>query len=278
MHKYNTKEHCEENWYWYLTGENKNGFSPDYEQAVRFYRFISSPIPGEPRCFECNRPLSGFGGWLLKAHPSSFSPRLCQTCEQTIREQEAGAEVVVSLLFADVRGSTSLAEKYPTTEFKELIKRFYQTTSQVLIAHNAMVNRLMGDQVIGLFAPRFAGSDHAKAAIRTALDLLRATGHSEPQGPWIPVGIGVHTGLAYVGAVGTRDGVNEITVLGSAPNLAARLSSQAADGEILVSEAAARSGSLMLENTERRELTLKGIDNPVGTFLIRLGNAKIEKT
>ncbi|HTY62033.1 MAG TPA: adenylate/guanylate cyclase domain-containing protein [Acidobacteriota bacterium] len=278
MHKHNSKEQYEENWYWYLTGENKNGFSPEYERAVKLYRLISSPFPGQPRCFECNRPLSGFGGWLLRTHPSSFSPRLCHTCEQAIREEEAGAEVVVSLLFADVRGSTSLAERYSTTEFKELIKRFYQTTSQVLIAHNAMVNRLMGDQVIGLFAPRFAGSDHAKVAIDVALELLQATGHSEPQGPWIPVGIGIHTGQAYVGAVGTKNGVNEITVLGSAPNLAARLSSQAAEGEILVSEAAASSAGLVLENTERRELALKGIDNPVDTCVLRLGNAKIETT
>ena len=136
----------------------------------------------------------------------------------------------------------------------------------------------MGDQVIGLFAPRFAGSDHANVAIRVALEILRATGHSDSQGPWIPVGIGIHTGLAYVGAVGTKNGVNEITVLGSAPNLAARLSSHAADGEILVSEAAASSAGLVLENTERRVLELKGIDNPVDTCVLRLGNAKIETT
>jgi len=137
------RNNYEENWYWYLTGENRDGFSPQYQLAVKFFHLISSPFPGKPRCFEFNRPLSGLGSWLLRTHPSSFSPRLCHSCEQAIREEEAGAEVVLSLLFADVRGSTSLAEKYSSTEFKQLIQRFYQAASQVLIAHNAMVNRLM---------------------------------------------------------------------------------------------------------------------------------------
>jgi len=78
-------------------------------------------------------------------------------------------------------------------------------------------------------------------------------GHGDPQGPWIPVGIGNHTGLALVVAVGIKEGVNEIAVLGKAPNLAARLSSQAAAGEILVSEAAAASAGLKAENIEHRQ-------------------------
>ncbi|MEP7356949.1 MAG: adenylate/guanylate cyclase domain-containing protein, partial [Anaerolineales bacterium] len=72
------------------------------------------------------------------------------------------------------------------------------------------------------------------------------------------MGIGLHTGLAWVAAVGSKAGVNEIAVLGSEPNLAARLASQAGAGEILLSEAAAASAGLAGERLERRELTLKG--------------------
>jgi adenylate cyclase len=174
------------------------------------------------------------------------------------------------MLFADVRGSTTLAEAVPTLEFQKLIQRFYRATSEVLVAHNAMVNRLMGDQVIGLFVPRFAGSGHAKVAIHAAQELLRATGHEDPHGAWIPVGAGVHTGMAYVGAVGSKEGVNEIAVLGSAANLAARLSSQAADGEVIVSEAAAASAGLEGEGVENRSLELKGISQPVPVRVMRV--------
>ncbi len=144
----------------------------------------------------------------------------------------------LTLLFADVRDSTALAERIGTARFQEIIRRFYKATSKVLINHTAMVNRLMGDQVSALFVPRFAGQEHASVAIHAARELLQVTGHNDPAGPWIPVGIGIHTGLAYVGLVGSKDEVNEIAVLGSAANLAARLSSQAAAGEVLVSNAA----------------------------------------
>ena len=179
-------------------------------------------FPGRPRCFECDIPMAGLAGILLRpwgSHPSSFNSRFCSHCETFARSREAGAEVELTLLFADIRDSTRLAEEVGTSQFKDLIKRFYKVTSDVLIQHNAMVNHLMGDQVIGLFVPRFSGTEHAKVAIQAARDMLRVTGHEQPGGPWVSVGIGIHTGLAYVGMVGSSKGVNEIAVLGSAANL-----------------------------------------------------------
>ena len=132
----------------------------------------------------------------------------------------------------------------------------------MLIQHNAMVNRLMGDQVSALFVPRFAGKDHAKVAIQAARDLLRATGHEGPGNPWVSVGVGIHTGLAYVGTVGSKEGVNEIAVLGSAANLAARLSSRAAAGEVLISDEASRAAGLDTSEMTSRMLDLKGISQP----------------
>jgi class 3 adenylate cyclase len=76
--------------------------------------------------------------------------------------------------------------------------------------------------------------------------------------------------MAYVGAVGSKEGVNEIAVLGSAANLAARLSSQAADGEVIVSEAAAASAGLEGEGVENRSLELKGISQPVPVRVMRV--------
>ena len=188
------------------------------------------------------------------------------------RSVEAGAEVDATLLFADIRDSTPLAEKIGISKFKAVIQEFYKTTSHVLIEHLAMVNRLMGDQVSAVFVPRFAGKDHAKIAIHAAQDLLRVTGHADPKGPWIPVGVGVHTGLAYVGAVGSKEGVNEIAVLGSSANLTARLSSQAKSGEILLSEDAAKSAELDTHSLENRVLDLKGISQPVPVTVLQLNS------
>ena len=253
-------------WYWYLTGEKRGALPEEYERTLEAQRKVYKLLPGDPRCYECDIPMAGLAGLLLRplgSHPSSFSPRFCSKCEHFARSKEAEAEVDLTLLFADVRGSTPLAEKVSTSKFKELIKRFYKATSEVLVEHNAMVNRLMGDQVSALFVPRFAGADHAKVAIQAARELLRATGHKDPGGPWLPVGVGVHTGPAYVGVVGSKDGVNEIAVLGSTVNLAARLSSQASTGEVLISETAVKSAGLDTKGMMSRVLNLKGILEPI---------------
>ena len=253
-------------WYWYLTGKKLASFPEAYERAFDAYRKVYRLFPGHPRCFECDIPMAGLAGILLRpwgSHPSSFNSRFCSHCETFARSREAGAEVELTLLFADIRDSTRLAEEVGTSRFKDLIKRFYKVTSDVLIQHNAMVNHLMGDQVIGLFVPRFSGTDHARVAIQAAQDLLRVTGHEQPGGPWVPVGIGIHTGLAYVGMVGSSKGVNEIAVLGSAANLTARLSSHALTGEVLLSAETSKAANLDTTGLKSRLLELKGISNPV---------------
>jgi adenylate cyclase len=273
------KELSDEIWYWYLIGENKVGFPKSFSRMLRNMQVVYNLLPGTPRCIECNVPLGGAGtlvaGPILGLRPSMLTPRLCDGCEKHILENDGGAEVELTLLFADIRGSTIMSEQKAALEYKDFIGRFYKTASQVLIEHNALVSRLMGDQVIGLFAPRFAGSKHSGVAIETALEILRATGHSDPQGPWAPVGVGIHTGRAYVGAVGSRDGVREIAVLGSAANLTARLSSKAAQGEVLISEEAAASANLADRTLEKRRLKLKGINKPATVRVMQVSAGKL---
>jgi len=257
------KEFADEIWYWYLTGEWR---VPPPKEIVRMLdrkRKAYGFLPSDPHCLECGKPMAGFGGFILRSGPATFSSRFCGECEQFARKYESGAEVNLTMVFADIRGSTPLAEVTPTRDYKTLIQRFYKETSHVLVHHNSMVNRLMGDQVSALFVPRFSGKEHARAAIEAAQDVLRVTGHGRPEGPWIPVGVGVHTGMAYVGAVGSADGVNEIAVLGSAANLCARLSSSAAAGEILISEDSVSSAGWQADDQERRVLELKGISEKV---------------
>jgi len=271
------KELNDEMWYWYLTGNNKRGFPIEFTRILNRIHLVHRSLPGSPRCLECLVPLSGLGAAIVSifgTRPSMLTPRLCNSCEKMILSTESGAEAEISMLFADMRGSTSLAQQMPTAEYKELIQRFYKTAAGILIEHNALVNRLVGDQVIGLFPPRFSGTDHASVAIHAALDILRATGHADPEGPWAPVGIGVHTDAAYVGAVGSSEGVNEIAVLGNAANLAARLSSKAAKGEVLISPDAAAHAHLHDKTLEKRRLKLKGISKVVPVQVMQVAPEK----
>jgi adenylate cyclase len=152
--------------------------------------------------------------------------------------------------------------------YSQLISHFFAVASELLIQSDALVDRLAGDQVIGMYTPGFAGPTHRQVAIRAARDLLRATGHGSPQGPWIPVGIGVHTGIAFLGSVGSSEGATDVTVLGDAPNVAARLSSVARAGEILISRNALDS-DLMSESLEQRQLDLKGKSQPVSVYVLK---------
>jgi adenylate cyclase len=149
--------------------------------------------------------------------------------------------------------------------------RFYRLGSRVLIGSDAMVDRLLGDEVVGLFVPGMAGKGHARLAVEAARELLELTGHREAEGPWLPVGIGVHTGPAYVGVVGGSEGEpQDFTALGDNVNITARLASLAAAGEVLVTEAACEAAGLGGEPLESQQVELKGKSSLTAVRVLRV--------
>ncbi|MFL5735169.1 MAG: adenylate/guanylate cyclase domain-containing protein [Chloroflexia bacterium] len=257
-------------WRAYLTGDNSH-----LDSKVVIMRRIFRTLPSDPRCKICNAPFKGPGGALVRIfgygnNRSSFNRKLCGRCETVVKKQQVGLELELTMLFADVRGSTTLAEEIGPSAFHHLINRYYQVCTEVLSNSDALINRLIGDALIGLYVPGIAGPDHGRVAMDAALELLRATGHADPGGPWIGVGIGVHTGTAYLGAVGTADSMSDITVLGDAANTAARLSSAGLRGEVLVSEETSLAAGLNLEDRELRTLHLKGRTKPADVRVLRL--------
>ena len=252
----------EDEWYKMLT---------EGEPINRHLYHLYGLLPSDPRCKLCAAPFRGLGGFLmhlLGRDQSRYNPRFCQKCE--VFEHPGGAEVPLTMLFADVRGSTTLAEKMSAREFSRLINRFYSVASHVLIQTDAMVDRLLGDEAIGLYIPGFTGPEHSRKAVEAAQDLLRLTGHGDAKGPWLPVGIGVHTGSAYVGVVGDEGSTADFTALGDNVNITARLASEAGSGEILISDAAYEAAKLDLRELEHRQLELKGKSEPIGVHILRL--------
>jgi adenylate cyclase len=172
--------------------------------------------------------------------------------------------VDLSLLFVDVRGSTNLAQRMTATEFSRLMNRFYAVATDVLVKTNAFIDKLVGDEVIGIYLPIFTGANHARPATDAAMELLRATGHGGRESPWLPVGVGVHTGKAFFGTVSGADGVfSDFTALGDTVNTTARVASAAQAGEALITEAAYAAAGRHLGNLEQRTLRLKGKSEPV---------------
>lgn len=233
-------------------------------------RRIHSLIPSPPRCKSCAAPFGGIGGLYMSRRGHARwpkNPKYCEGCFRMLQENHGGAEIDCSLLFADVRGSTTLAEQMPPTEFMRLMGRFYDTATEVLVNHGAIVDKFVGDQVMAIFIPAMAGQQHARRAVHAARQLLRRTGHSRREGPWLPIGVGVNTGLAYVGSIG--EGLDtDMTAMGDVVNVTARLSSLAGQGEILVTAPAAASARPAERDPERRSLLLKGKSEPIDVVVL----------
>ena len=226
-------------------------------------RFFSR-LPSNPRCTLCSAPFAGAGGVAMRIfgkRQSTANPSYCNSCETMLIKHHGGAEVEGSMLFADIRGSTALAEKMTPTEFRGLLDRFYTAATKVVFARDGMVDKFAGDELVAVFPPMLSAERHTERAVAAAQDLLRATGHADPGGPWVPIGAGVHTGRVWFGAVGEGAHV-EITVVGDPMNVTARLAAQAEAGQVLVSVAAAEKAGLAA-TLPRRSLELKGKSEPV---------------
>jgi len=207
----------------------------------------------------CAAPFGGIGGPLMRAigkKPAEVNPNMCGTCLNFVSTHHGGAEIGLSLLFADIRGSTSLAETIPASEFRVLIERFYNAAANAVFEHDGFLDKFVGDEVVASFAPLLAGEQHAARAVEAAQALMKATGNGEGDTPWAPLGAGVHTGIAWMGAVGDGPAAS-ITTLGDAVNVAARLAALAAPGEILVTTDAAMAAGID-PTLPRRMLDLRG--------------------
>jgi len=239
----------------------------------RRLRRLMGHVPADPRCRMCNVPFHGVGGTVarlfINKRQSLTNPVFCDACEQFARAHPGGAEVEISMLFADVRGSTAIAETMSPTKFSLLMNRFYAAAAHVLVNTGAWIDKLVGDEIIGLYIPSFAGPDHAGQALKGAKELLRATGHTDDKGPWLPVGVGVHTGSPFMGVVGSAH-VTAVTAIGDPMNTTARLAALAAPGEILVSEAASNAARADTKGLEARDLELKGRTESIRVHVMRV--------
>lgn len=195
---------------------------------------------------------------LFRKQRSALNPRYCNLCEIASHEFPGGTEVPMSMLFIDVRGSTALSETMSPTEFSQLINRFYTQATKAIIHEDGLVEKLAGDSVAAFWGAGFAGPNYVERTIRVAQTLLQVMEKQK-----IPVGIGVHAGVAYFGAMGAAEGLTEISAIGEEVNLAARLASKAAPGEIIVSEQALKQAGMDGRELESRSLELKGISEPV---------------
>jgi len=227
-------------------------------------------LPSDPRCKMCAAPFRGPGRLvtrLMMHGPSSSNPMLCSLCFGNLRKGPGGAEIEISVLFADIRGSTGIAERTSAGDFRRLVQQFYFRAAKAIHQHDGIVDKFLGDGIMALFIPVVSGDQHAIRAIEAGEALLRAVADRELMAGGVRVGVGVHTGEAFVGTVGSEDRL-DFTALGDTVNVAARLGSDAGAGELLVS-AVTWAAAGRADVADRRELAVKGRTEPLEVVVLR---------
>jgi adenylate cyclase len=246
------------------------GTSVEKRRLRHFYRIL----PSETRCRLCYAPFDKTAGSFVKTFfhvfPSRFNPHYCNFCDEFATQHQGGAKVPVTMLFADIRGSTTIAEKMGEKEFSNLINRFYVESTTTLCHADAIIEKLVGDEVTAIFTPGIAGEEYHRRAIESAKELLKVTGHGNGSEERIPIGIGIHSGETFVGSIGKPNGLMEVAALGDVPNTASRLTSLAGAGEILVSEDTMLAAKMDTQGLEKRNLQLKGRSKAIDAFVLHL--------
>lgn len=245
---------------------------PTHSPGLARLRRIFRHLPSDPRCKLCYAPYAppfgpilgalGFGKWPK-------NPALCGSCLRIMERAQGGAEIDLSMLFADVRGSTELAAGMSPRDYHRLLNGFYRVATHAVEDRNGSIDKYLGDGIFALFIPGFTGPEHAARAIdagRAILTSAVSAAQTRESGIALPIGIGIHTGPAYVGVVGGGGDLSDFTALGDAVNITERLSSTAIAGELLVSDAALSLSGYPSTGLTRRDLALKGVPHHVTTW------------
>jgi len=260
-----------EKWRAMLTGED-----PTLDDVRRFWR----RLPAAPRCKVCASPTEGIGGAvarLLWHGPIHDNPLLCKACFGKMSGHPGGAELDISVVFADVRGSTGLAERSSASEFGGLIQAYYHSAAKAVDDNGGIIDKFLGDGVMALFIPFISGENHAARAIGAGRAILAAVERDGLGARGLMVGAGVHSGQAFVGVVGGGE-KTDFTALGDTVNIAARLGGLAGPGELLVSQAAWDSAGLD-SASERRDVEIAGREGALTVVVTgaALGSAERER-
>jgi adenylate cyclase len=258
-----TETQIDEQWRAFLAG-NIEGL----EGMKRLFR----RIPAAPRCKLCQAPFTGVGGSVLRFTPFrrwQANSTLCSICTGSLGDSVGGVEVEATFLFADIRGSTTVAEHMRPTDYLQILERFYRTCARAVDDNGGLVDKYLGDGVVAFFVPVFTGEGGpAASAIRAGRAILDGVGPRGGAPAWLPVGVGIHSGLTYIGVLGTEGGHLDFTGVGDVVNTAARLGSVAGASELLVSDATAMRANLATEGLERRTLELKGREELVDVVVV----------
>jgi class 3 adenylate cyclase len=222
-------------------------------------------------------PLRGVASAPFRAfgiRPSRMNPNTCTVCEMMFTRVMRARKITIdaTVLFADLRGYTSLSQSQTSDAVSGLLDSFYDECANAIWEHDGLLNKTIGDAVMAVFNFPIKNADHARETILAARDiqrrwqvrretLARALGLA---GAELGIGIGIHSGELSFGEFGKSH--RDLTAIGTVVNLASRAQAAAAAGEILVTQAVHDRAPSDLADSLAREYHLKGFETPTTLY------------
>ena len=212
---------------------------------------------------------------VVRANYSRFMPEYVvkQLLDNPNSFRLGGVNQTITVLFADIRGFTALSEREKPEKVVGLLNKYFSAMTEIIFDHGGTLDKYIGDGLMALFGAPSASPADAMNAVKAAItmqkrvvplnDELHAAGYGR-----ISMGIGLHTGVATIGYIGSNKR-SEYTAIGDTVNLAARLESNAGGGQILMSEATAKASGNLIPVNPREPLTVRNRVQPVNIFEVK---------
>ena len=208
---------------------------------------------------------------LLGVKISRMNPNLCNICETMFTKVKRKKQIVIpaTVLFADLRGYTTISEAATSGDVVDMLHDFYDGCASAVWDRDGIVNKFIGDAVLAIFNFPIMREDHVRQAVLAGLDIQQRCSQRKrlvvgSGGVSVGVGIGIHTGPASIGEVGMA--YKDFTIIGSVVNTASRIQGAAKAGEVLVSKEVYELVADLFPNSESRVCQLKGIEQPLTLY------------
>jgi adenylate cyclase len=211
---------------------------------------------------------------LFGIRPSRMNPNTCTICELMFTKVMKARKITIdaTILFADLRGYTSLSQSQSSEAVSGLLDAFYDECAHAIWEHDGLLNKTIGDAVMAIFNFPIRQGDHPRQAVLAAQDIQRRwSARREPLGAQLGlaraelgVGIGIHCGELSFGEFGRSH--RDLTAIGTVVNLASRAQSAAAAGEILVTQAVYERAQSELAGSRPQQRELKGFAQPTTLY------------
>ncbi len=241
------------------------------DRGINRSRRLWGRFPAPPRCKICCAPFGSVGRALTRFsrhRRSAANPLLCAACFDILGKHPGGADIDVSVLFADIRGAVAMADGSSASDFRRLLERFYRVAAEVIDDNGGVLDKFLGDSVMALFTPLTAGAAHAErsvAAVRALFAAARGEGLGDAG---VQLGAGLNSGMAFVGAIGEGDNL-DFSAIGDTVSIAAKLGAAATAGEALISIATWKRIGGPIAKSRLRTVPIPGKLHPVEAVIIR---------